>query len=117
MGQVEYWPESVEEMFDLILNPLKISYNELLSKERPWIMMKKDQKGSNKTGFGTFSGKIELLPDSLRRIGYDPLPVYGEPPRSPLRRPDMAAKYPLILITSGRVQRNTIFHVTDKFRF
>ena len=40
----------------------------------------------------------------LEELGYDPLPRYREPPESPVSTPELAEKYPLILITGGRHQ-------------
>jgi len=38
----------------------------------------------------------------LEEYGYEPLPVYKEPVESPLSRPDLAKKYPLVLTTGAR---------------
>jgi len=40
---------------------------------------------------------VELYSETLRKHGYPPLPTYDEPSLSPLSRPDLAARYPLIL--------------------
>jgi anaerobic selenocysteine-containing dehydrogenase len=48
-------------------------------------------------GFRTPSGVVELYSETLRKHGYPPLPAYDEPSLSPLSRPDLAARYPLIL--------------------
>ena len=53
-------------------------------------------------GFATPSGKVELYSTELERMGYAPLPVYQEPPESPLSRPDLAAEFPLVLTTGQR---------------
>ena len=46
----------------------------------------------------------EVGATTLEKLGYDPLPRYYEPPASPYSTPELAEKYPLILITGGRVQ-------------
>ena len=51
-------------------------------------------------GFHTPDGNVQLLCRDLQRLGVNPLPVYREPPLTPLSAPDVAADYPLIL-TSG----------------
>jgi anaerobic selenocysteine-containing dehydrogenase len=38
----------------------------------------------------------------LEKLGYDPLPYYEEPAESPVRTPEVAKEYPLILNTGGR---------------
>ncbi|MGV9360443.1 molybdopterin-containing oxidoreductase family protein [Amycolatopsis sp. NPDC003731] len=48
-------------------------------------------------GFRTPSGVVELYSETLLRKGYPPLPTYDEPSISPLSRPDLAARYPLVL--------------------
>ncbi|MEV4053823.1 molybdopterin-dependent oxidoreductase [Amycolatopsis sp. NPDC049688] len=48
-------------------------------------------------GFRTASGVVELYSETLLRQGYPPLPGYDEPSLSPVSRPDLAARYPLIL--------------------
>ena len=64
---------------------------------------KEEYRKYEKKGFATFSGKVELVPSILKKIGIDPLPRYVEPPRSPISTPDLAKVYPLILISGSRV--------------
>lgn len=49
------------------------------------------------TGFHTPSGKVELYSETLLEHGYPPLPIFTEPGLSPHSRPDLAARFPLIL--------------------
>ncbi len=49
--------------------------------------------------FGTPSGKCELYSPALAQQGLDPLPTYTPPHEDPQTRPDLAAKYPLQLLT------------------
>jgi anaerobic selenocysteine-containing dehydrogenase len=48
-------------------------------------------------GFRTPSGKVELFSEQLARHGYPALPEYAEPAISPRSRPDLVARYPLVL--------------------
>lgn len=50
-------------------------------------------------GFGTPSGKCEFYSERLAAEGLDPLPTYAPPHEDPQTRPELAAKYPLQLIT------------------
>ncbi len=50
-------------------------------------------------GFGTPSGKCELFSPRLAAQGLDPLPCYTPPAEDPQTRPDLAAKYPLQMIS------------------
>jgi len=49
--------------------------------------------------FGTLSGKCELYSESLGKRGLDPLPNYTPPHEDPRTRQDLAAKYPLQLLS------------------
>jgi anaerobic selenocysteine-containing dehydrogenase len=49
--------------------------------------------------FGTPSGKCELYSPQLAEQGLDPLPTYTPPHEDPQTRPDLAADYPLQLLT------------------
>jgi anaerobic selenocysteine-containing dehydrogenase len=49
--------------------------------------------------FPTPSGKCELYSEREARAGRDPLPHYAPPHEDPQTRPDLAAKYPLQLLT------------------
>ncbi|MBF0344599.1 MAG: molybdopterin-dependent oxidoreductase [Nitrospirae bacterium] len=53
-------------------------------------------------GFRTPSRKVELYSASLKRMGYEPLPMYEEPPEGPQTSPELIDDYPLVLITGGR---------------
>jgi anaerobic selenocysteine-containing dehydrogenase len=48
----------------------------------------------------TPSGKVELYSETFLEHGYSPLPGYEEPLVSPISRPDLAARFPLILTSS-----------------
>jgi anaerobic selenocysteine-containing dehydrogenase len=49
--------------------------------------------------FGTPSGKCHLFSPNEQAAGRDPLPHYVPPHEDPQTRPDLAAKYPLQLVT------------------
>jgi anaerobic selenocysteine-containing dehydrogenase len=49
--------------------------------------------------FGTPSGKCELYSPQLAAQGLDPLPNYTPPHEDPQTRPELAARYPLQLVT------------------
>ena len=50
-------------------------------------------------GFDTPSGKCEFYSEELVQMGIDPLPIYREPPESPVSNPELAKEYPLVLTT------------------
>jgi anaerobic selenocysteine-containing dehydrogenase len=55
-----------------------------------------DAKGARR-GFATPSRKVELYSQTFLDRGYAPLPDFTEPPIGPVARPDLAARFPLIL--------------------
>ncbi len=54
--------------------------------------------------FPTPSGKCELYSERMKADGHDPLPAYSPPREDPLTRPDLAARYPLQLVSPPRPQ-------------
>jgi anaerobic selenocysteine-containing dehydrogenase len=56
-----------------------------------------DVAGGGVRGFGTPSRRIELYSEELLEHGYPPLPTFEEPLVGPRSRPDLAARYPLVL--------------------
>ncbi|MEM2314797.1 MAG: molybdopterin-dependent oxidoreductase [Candidatus Bathyarchaeia archaeon] len=96
------------EFLDYRLSDLGLTFEEF--KEIGYIasefIEKKYEKGflreDGEPGFRTPTGKVELYSTILEKYGYDPLPEYVEPPESPYSAPDVAEKYPLILITGAR---------------
>jgi len=51
-------------------------------------------------GFATPSRKVELYSEVLLEHGYPPLPEFEEPAMSPRSRPDLAARFPLVLTSA-----------------
>src|SRR5262249_16058253 len=49
--------------------------------------------------FGTPSGKCEFYSETMARMGLDPLPNYTPPYEDPQTRPDLAARFPLQLLS------------------
>ena len=55
-------------------------------------------------GFLTPSGKCELYSERMQALGHDPLPTYTPPLETPESAPELAARFPLVLISSPRHQ-------------
>ena len=67
--------------------------------------------------FPTPSGKCEFYSERLKAMGMDPLPTYTPPYESLESSPELAAKYPLALISSPRHQfLNSTFVNVDSLR-
>ncbi len=68
-------------------------------------------------GFPTPSGKCELYSERLKEMGLDPLPTFTPPYEHPEEVPELAARYPLTLISSPRHQfLNTTFVNVESLR-
>lgn len=55
-------------------------------------------------GFATPTRKIEIYSERFLEHGYPPVPTYEEPLVGPRSRPDLAARYPLILTCAKHTQ-------------
>ncbi len=100
-----FWDGSFEKCVNYILEPMKITYKDLTQHPEGIKLdcQPRPEKHYEKTGFQTASRKVEIASSVLAEYGIDPLPVYKEPPESPLSRPDLAADYPLVLTSGARV--------------
>ncbi|MGB9905642.1 MAG: molybdopterin-containing oxidoreductase family protein, partial [Desulfotomaculales bacterium] len=105
LGLGEYFPwQSEEEVIDALAGELKDS---LKASPLGCYYGEKEYFVHQRKKLGTPSGKVELYSQTLKDHGYDPLPVYLEPARSPVNTPELAREYPLILISGARVQEFT----------
>jgi thiosulfate reductase / polysulfide reductase chain A len=109
LGFGEYFPwKDEEEFYNYRLAPLGITFKQaatekyIIGSPAPWTHETINPATGKITGFATPSGKFELYSNVLKDLGYDPLPFYEEPPESPVRTPEVAKDYPLILNTGGR---------------
>jgi anaerobic selenocysteine-containing dehydrogenase len=95
--------KSEEELVAYELEPTGLTFEELLIKKPEGAYYQQKQYGM-KEGmvFSTPTKKIEIYSDALARLGFDPLPTYLEPQRSPVSSPELLKKYPLILSTGSR---------------
>jgi anaerobic selenocysteine-containing dehydrogenase len=90
----------MEDALDYRLEPLGFSFGELC--ERYIYSREERYRKYEQYGFPTNTGKIELYSTILEKLGFDPLPIYQEPPESPLSNPTLSEQYPLILLTGTR---------------
>lgn len=102
-GQEDHWPApNLEAAYDLRLKPMGMTFKQFMKEKNGFDYPKARFRKYEEKGFGTSTGKVELYSTVFEKLGYSPLPVYHEPPESPLSRPERAETYPLILITGGR---------------
>ena len=103
LGIGEQFPwKSEEELVAFELEPTGLTFDQLLSEKPEGAYYQQKQYGMMEGGLPTPSKKIEIYSDALELIGFDPLPAYLEPQRSPLSSPGLLDKYPLILSTGNR---------------
>ncbi|ATW27692.1 molybdopterin-containing oxidoreductase family protein [Candidatus Formimonas warabiya] len=98
------WPETLEGMYDLFLRPTGMTLAQMAEKKENWLLPPQEFHRYEKVGFGTPSGKCELVPSLLKDAGYDPIPPYKEPPQSKYRTPELAERYPYSLISGSRIR-------------
>jgi anaerobic selenocysteine-containing dehydrogenase len=107
LGLQEAFPwRSLEEYFDWVLRDAGLDFEEFCEKGilTGEMRYRKYETG----GFATPTGKFEIASTILEAMGLDALPVYREPPVSPVSTPGLLADYPLILTTGAKVRE--FFH-------
>lgn len=107
-----FWDGDIEAAYRYQLEPSGLSLDML--KENPGgVQMPVEThyrkyaeiQDGDPRGFNTPTKKIELYSEKLLENGYPPLPDYEEPLVSPVSRPDLARRYPLILTCA----KNTLY--------
>ena len=95
--------EPVKDVLDaqLAAGGLDVTFDEL--KQKGFIKVPFKYRKYLDGGFKTPTGKIELYSTRFEQMGYSPLPYYEEPPESPISAPGIAAQFPLVLTTGGRI--------------
>jgi anaerobic selenocysteine-containing dehydrogenase len=94
--------KSEEELVAFELEPTGLTFDQLLYEKPEGAYYQEKKYGMKEGGLPTPSKKIEIYSDALEHIGFDPLPAYLEPHRSPLSSPELLEIYPLILSTGNR---------------
>jgi anaerobic selenocysteine-containing dehydrogenase len=115
--------ETVQELFDDILQPSGLTFKEL--QEKGWAFppegstscpYRRHEKGllraDKKPGFRTPTGLFELYSTLREDWALEPIPHHEEPPFTPVSRPDLAKEYPLILSTGRRSP--VLFHTEHR---
>jgi anaerobic selenocysteine-containing dehydrogenase len=84
MGLAEAFPwKTQEELINYRLEPSGATWKEVVKSGRTPNLHRGQAPDDNerkylKTGFATPSGKVELYSETLRDLGFDPLPYYRE---------------------------------------
>ncbi|MBI5592645.1 MAG: molybdopterin-dependent oxidoreductase [Deltaproteobacteria bacterium] len=99
------WPDR-HAYLNWLLEDTGMSFEEFQKKE---ILMGEMRYRKYETeGFHTPSGKFELYSNVMEHEGRPPLPVYVEPPLSPVSTPWLFKEYPFILMSGTKMRE--FFH-------
>ncbi len=102
MGLESYVWDRADDIWEAILEPVGLTFEEF-KKINLLTGPKEGKKYRNyeQSGFKTPSGKVELYSKQLEESGFDPLPIYHEPPETPYSDPELGREYPF-LCTTGK---------------
>jgi anaerobic selenocysteine-containing dehydrogenase len=105
--------EDIHALFDDIIRPSGLTFEQL--QEKGWVFPPDGHPSSpyhrykkgllrqdGKPGFQTPTGRFEIYSTLREGWGLKPLPHHEEPPFTPVSRPDLSKKFPLILSTGRR---------------
>ncbi len=107
LGLEEAFPwKDLREYHDWVLKNTGINFDEFC--ERGILTGEMRYHKYREGGFSTPSQKIEIYCEALEAMGVSPLPVYREPPLTPVSAPEVAKEYTLILTTGAKIK--TFFH-------
>ena len=116
LGYGEYFQwETDEEALEEELRPAGFSLKEL--KEHPegaarFVDANDLYRKYESGGFRTPTKKVELYSTTFEQFGYDPLPTFEEPNETPVSRPDLVKKYPLM----GNAGIKPVLYTHNQFR-
>jgi anaerobic selenocysteine-containing dehydrogenase len=96
-----FWPDETAAL-DYLLGPAGLTFEEF--REVGVLPARKLYHDHEGNGFETPSRKVELYSQQLADWGFDPLPVFYEPPESPFSAPELAERYPLVLTSKKPAQ-------------
>jgi anaerobic selenocysteine-containing dehydrogenase len=103
------WTQGIRASFDERLAGTGLALTDLPASGEPMELdiQEPRERGYEKGGFGTPTGKVEFESTILAEAGYDALPVYREPFWSPESTPDLALHFPLVLTSGARSRTYT----------
>jgi anaerobic selenocysteine-containing dehydrogenase len=94
LGLAEYFWDDVDESLNEILSPIGLSFEEF--KKVGFFTVPREYRKHERKGFNTPSEKVELYSSLFEKWGYDPIPVFREPPETHFSDPELAKEYPLV---------------------
>ncbi len=95
--------KSGDELIAHEVGPSGVDFKTLLDKPEG-IFYQPKAYALHERSFATPTGKIEIYSEAFENVGFDPLPTYREPDKSPQgsRWEELGEKYPLVLSTGTR---------------
>ncbi len=99
----DFWDGDLKAALNWQLEPLKLTVDDLLKAPGGMITIPPGAAApaAAKPGFKTPSTKFEFTSNVLKAAGFDPLPIYQEPPEGP-ENAAMAKDFPLVFNTGSR---------------
>jgi anaerobic selenocysteine-containing dehydrogenase len=90
--------DTLKDYLNWMLKYQRITYDELLQKPNATLTLPRNYERyrTSTPPFSTPTGKAELYSSIFQAMGVDPLPVFQEPPESPVRTPELFKKFPFI---------------------
>jgi anaerobic selenocysteine-containing dehydrogenase len=99
------WRDSAEYL-DWVLEDTGLNFEQFC--ERGIILSEMHYRKHETEGFRTPTGKFEISSTIMEAMGLSPLPLFREPPLSPVSTPELAKEFPLILISGTKIRN--FFH-------
>jgi len=89
---------TLKDYLNWMLKYQGITYDELLKKPNATLTFARgyERYRYSTPPFTTPTGKVELYSTIFEAMGVDPMPVFQEPPESPVRTPELFKKFPFI---------------------
>lgn len=94
LGLRDYFWEDVPSFLNAYLKPVGMTFEEF--RQQGIVQAITKYRKYETKGFNTPSRKVEIYSTLLKEWGYDPLPIYHEPPETPYSVPELVKEYPLI---------------------
>lgn len=98
LGMENYFWEDDSSCVDALFHRAGVTFDEF-KKTGPMSGLRL-YRNYQTNGFATASGKVELYSNYLEELGFEPLPIYHEPPETPYSDPKLFEEYPLTFISS-----------------
>ena len=104
--------QNLEDIINHRLEGIGITFEQLKQQSYVFPEPRYFKYKTEERAFRTISGKVELYSKPLKRLGYDPLPVYREPPESPVSSKELTGDFPYVLTTGAR--NKEFFHSDNR---